>query len=374
MSCFKINSSCKNTSARTGTLVTSHGEIDTPAFMPIGTYAAIKTLSTDEIKKLNYNLILSNTYHLYLRPGTEILEKFQGLHNFMNWDKAILTDSGGFQIYSLANLRKIDDMGVEFKSHLDGSMHYFSPEKIIDIQRSIGSDIMMVLDVCPAADAEIDEHKNAVKLTTDWAKKCIKHYNNQGPKYNYQQIVTPIIQGGTNLELRKQSAEELLELDAQIYAIGGLAVGEPKNEMLKVVNYLNDIIPSIKPRYLMGVGTPADLVKCIANGVDMFDCVLPTRNARNGQLFTKNGKINIKNAKYRQDLSPIDEDNDYELSQKYSKAYLHHLFRTHEILGCRIATQHNLSFYNNLITEAKSAIKQGLFLDWSTKFLNQYSE
>ena len=374
MSCFKINSSCKNTSARAGTLVTYHGEIDTPAFMPIGTYAAIKTLSTDEIKKLNYNLILSNTYHLYLRPGTEILEKFQGLHNFMNWDKAILTDSGGFQIYSLANLRKIDDMGVEFKSHLDGSMHYFSPEKIIDIQRSIGSDIMMVLDVCPAADAEIDEHKNAVKLTTDWAKKCIKHYNNQGPKYNYQQIVTPIIQGGTNLELRKQSAEELLELDAQIYAIGGLAVGEPKNEMLKVVNYLNDIIPSIKPRYLMGVGTPADLVKCIANGVDMFDCVLPTRNARNGQLFTKNGKINIKNAKYRQDLSPIDEDNDYELSQKYSKAYLHHLFRTHEILGCRIATQHNLSFYNNLITEAKSAIKQGLFLDWSTKFLNQYSE
>ena len=374
MSCFKINSSCKNTSARTGTLVTSHGEIDTPAFMPIGTYAAIKTLSTDEIKKLNYNLILSNTYHLYLRPGTEILEKFQGLHNFMNWDKAILTDSGGFQIYSLSNLRKIDDTGVEFKSHLDGSMHYFSPEKIIDIQRSIGSDIMMVLDVCPAADAEIDEHKNAVKLTTDWAKKCIKHYNNQGPKYNYKQIVTPIIQGGTNLELRKQSAEELLELDAQIYAIGGLAVGEPKNEMLKVVNYLNDIIPSIKPRYLMGVGTPADLIKCIANGVDMFDCVLPTRNARNGQLFTKNGKINIKNAKYRQDLSPIDEGNDYELSQKYSKAYLHHLFRTHEILGCRIATQHNLSFYNNLITEAKSAIKQGLFLDWSTKFLNQYSE
>jgi len=374
MSCFKINNSCKKTSARTGTLITSHGKINTPAFMPIGTYAAIKTLSTDEIKKLNYNLILSNTYHLYLRPGTEILEKFQGLHNFMNWDNAILTDSGGFQIYSLANLRKIDNAGVEFKSHLDGSMHYFSPEKIIDIQRSIGSDIMMVLDVCPAADAGMNEHKNAVKLTTDWAKKCIKHYNNKGPKYSYKQIVTPIIQGGTNLELRKQSAEELLELDAEIYAIGGLAVGEPKNEMLEVVNYLNDIIPLIKPRYLMGVGTPADLIKCIANGVDMFDCVLPTRNARNGQLFTKNGKINIKNAKYRNDLSPIDEFNNYELSQTYSKAYLHHLFRTHEILGCRIATQHNLSFYNNLITEAKSTIKSGLFLDWSTKFLNQYSE
>ena len=374
MSCFKINSNCNKTSARTGTLFTSHGKIETPTFMPIGTYAAVKTLSTDEIEKLNYNLILSNTYHLYLRPGIEILKNFGGLHNFMDWNKAILTDSGGFQIFSLANLRKIDNNGVEFKSHLDGSKHYFSPEKIIDIQRSIGSDIMMVLDVCPAANADINEHKKAVKLTTDWAQKCIKHYNNKGPKYNYEQMVTPIIQGGTNSELREQSAQELLELDANIYAIGGLAVGEPKDEMLKIVNYLNEIIPLEKPRYLMGVGTPADLVKCIADGVDMFDCVLPTRNARNGQLFTKNGKINIKNAKYRNDSSPIDEQNNCQLSQKYSKAYLHHLFRTHEILGCRIATQHNLSFYNNLILDAKLSIKNGLFLDWSTKFLTQYSE
>ena len=374
MSCFKINQSCNQTSARTGTLITSHGSIETPIFMPIGTYAAIKTLSTDEIKKLNYNLILSNTYHLYLRPGTDILDSFKGLHNFMDWDKSILTDSGGFQIFSLANLRKIDDNGVEFKSHLDGSKHYFSPEKIIDIQRSIGSDIMMVLDVCPAANADINEHKKAVRITTDWAKKCIKHYNNKGPKYGYEQIITPIIQGGTNTELRKQSAEELLQLDAQIYAIGGLAVGEPKQEMLKIVNYLNNIIPKTKPRYLMGVGTPSDLIKCISDGVDMFDCVLPTRNARNGQLFTKNGKMNIKNAKYRHDLSLIDENNNCEISQKYTKAYLHHLFRTHEILGCRIATQHNLAFYNNLILEAKSSIKDGSFLNWSTKFLSQYSE
>ena len=247
MSCFKIDYACSNTGARTGTLKTSHGDIKTPAFMPIGTYAAIKTLSTDEINKLKYNLILSNTYHLYLRPGTEILEKFSGLHNFMNWKKAILTDSGGFQIYSLANLRQIDDSGVEFKSHLDGSKHYFTPEKIIDIQRCIGSDIMMVLDVCPAANADIKEHTKAVKTTTDWAKKCINHYKNVGPKYEYEQIVTPIIQGGTNKKLREQSAEELLELDAKIYAIGGLAVGEPKEEMLNVVEYLSTIIPLHKP-------------------------------------------------------------------------------------------------------------------------------
>ena len=372
MSCFKIDKVCNNTSARTGILKTAHGNITTPAFMPIGTYAAIKTLSTDEIKKIKYNLILSNTYHLYLRPGTEILEKFQGLHNFMNWDKAILTDSGGFQIYSLSNLRRIDNNGVEFKSHLDGSKHYLTPEKIIDIQRSIGSDIMMVLDVCPAANADIKEHIKAVEITTDWAKKCINHYDNVGPKYGYKQIITPIIQGGTNRKLREQSAQELLELDAKIYAIGGLAVGEPKEEMLKVVEDLNQIIPLKKPRYLMGVGTPADLVQCISNGMDMFDCVIPTRNGRNGQLFTKNGKINIKNAKYRSDQSLIDEENNYEISQQYTKAYLHHLFRTQEILGCRIATQHNLSFYNNLISDARTAINNNSFLKWSKNFISTY--
>ena len=373
MSFFTVVKSCKNTSSRLGQLSTSHGKIVTPAFMPIATYGAIKTLSTDEIKKLNYNLILSNTYHLYLRPGLEILNKFKGLHNFMNWDGALLTDSGGFQIYSLSNLRKIDSNGVEFKSHLDGGSHYFTPEKIIDIQRIIGSDIMMVLDICPGANAKQQEHEKAVKLTTQWAKRGLNHFDKKGPKYNFNQVVSPIIQGGTSELLRKISAEDLLELNAKMYAIGGLAVGEPKEKMLEMVEFLDGIIPKNKPRYLMGVGTPEDLVRCISNGVDMFDCVIPTRNGRNGQLFTRFGKINIKNAKYKNDLSPIDEKNNCELSQKYSKSYLHHLFNTKEILGCRIATQHNLSFYNNLIKEIHAAISNDNYLSWSKRFIKDYN-
>jgi len=370
---FNVLKSCKNTSARIGILETGHGKINTPCFMPIGTYAAIKTLSSDEIKKLNYKLILSNAYHLYLRPGTAILEKYNGLHNFMDWDGSILTDSGGFQIYSLSNFRKIDDNGVKFKSHLDGSTHYFTPEKIVDIQRTIGSDIMMVLDICPDACAEISEHKKAVEITTSWARRCLKHLENVGPKYKYPQFISPIIQGGTNEELRKQSAEQLLELNAKIYAVGGLAVGEPKEEMLNIVQLLNRIIPREKPRYLMGVGTPEDLINCISNGIDMFDCVIPTRNGRNGQLFTRFGKINIRNAKYKDDMSLIDENNKYDFFQKYTKAYLHHLFITKEILGCRIATQHNLSFYYNLIEEAKGAITNGNFNGWSKKFIADYN-
>jgi queuine tRNA-ribosyltransferase len=341
--------------------------------MPIATYGAIKTLSADEIKQINYNLILSNTYHLYLRPGLQVLHKFKGLHSFMNWDRAILTDSGGFQIYSLSNLRKIDNDGVEFKSHLDGSSHYFTPEKIIDIQRTIGSDIMMVLDVCPDSNAKKTEHEKSVKLTTQWAKRCLNHFNNKGSKYGFRQVVSPIIQGGTSEQLRKMSAEDLLELDAKMYAIGGLAVGEPKEKMLNTVEFLDGIMPKNKPRYLMGVGTPEDLVNCISNGVDMFDCVIPTRNGRNGQLFTRFGKMNIKNAKYKNDLSPIDETNKCEISQKYSKAYLHHLFNTKEILGCRIATQHNLFFYKNLIQEVHAAINKDNYLSWSKKFIEDYN-
>ena len=370
---FNVLKSCDNTSARTGLLETSHSKIDTPCFMPIGTYATVKTLASDEIKDMNYNLILSNTYHLYLRPGTELLEKFNGLHGFMDWDGSILTDSGGFQIYSLSDFRKIDTNGVEFKSHLDGSKHYFTPEKIVDIQRSIGSDIMMVLDVCPDANADIIEHQNAVNITSQWAKRCINHLKNNGPKYNYEQFISPIIQGGANEELRKQSAEQLLELDADMYAIGGLAVGEPKDQMLSTVELLNTIMPENKPRYLMGVGTPEDLINCISNGIDMFDCVMPTRNGRNGQLFTRFGKVNIRNAKYREDMSLIDTNNQYNISQKYTKAYLHHLFKTHEILGCRIATQHNLSFYNNLLKEARDAINNGVYNNWSKKFIADYN-
>ena len=264
MSFFTVDNFCKQTSARTGTIYTAHGAIKTPAFMPIGTYAAIKTLSTDEIKQLNYDLILSNTYHLYLRPGVEVLEKVKGLHNFMDWDGAILTDSGGFQIYSLSDFRKIDDNGVEFKSHLDGSKHYFTPEKIVDIQRSIGSDIMMVLDVCPPADATFKNHQKAVNMTTNWAKRCFSHYSNQDLKYGYKQILSPIIQGGTDENLRKKSAESLMNLNHDMIAYGGLAVGEPKEEMLKIVNYLDTIVTKSKPRYLMGVGTPADIIQCIS--------------------------------------------------------------------------------------------------------------
>ena len=373
MSFFNVVKSCQDTSSRLGNLNTGHGTITTPAFMPIATYGAIKTLSTNEIKKLNYNLILSNTYHLYLRPGMELLSKVGGLHNFMDWNGAILTDSGGFQIYSLSNFRKIDNNGVEFKSHLDGSSHYFTPERIIDIQRTIGSDIMMVLDICPDSNAKTEEHEHAVKITTQWAKRCLDHFKKRGPKYGFDQAVVPIIQGGTSENLRKISAEDLLELDAKMYAIGGLAVGEPKEKMLNTVDFLDGLMPKNKARYLMGVGTPEDIVNCISRGVDMFDCVIPTRNGRNGQLFTRFGKINIKNAKYKNDLSPIDELNQCEISQKYSKAYLHHLFNTREILGCRIATQHNLSFYNNLMHEAQRAIDKGNYLSWSKNFIQDYN-
>tara|TARA_B100000676_G_scaffold81394_1_gene81385 strand:+ start:1511 stop:2638 length:1128 start_codon:yes stop_codon:yes gene_type:complete len=373
MSCFEINKQCIKTSARIGKLKTSHGNIDTPTFMPVGTYAAIKTLSTDEIKKMDYKLVLSNTYHLYLRPGTILLEEFKGLHKFMDWDGAILTDSGGFQIYSLSSFRKIDENGVEFKSHLDGSTHYFTPEKIVDIQRSIGSDIMMCLDICPPANASIKDHEKAVKTTTQWANRCFNHLKEQDLKYGYKQILSPIIQGGTNNNLRKLSAESLLEINPEMIAYGGLAVGEPKEEMNNVVEYLNGIVPKNIPRYLMGVGTPEDLIQSISKGVDMFDCVLPTRNARNGQLFTYFGKVNIRNSKYANDKTPIDKYNQSPISQNYSKAYLHHLFKTKEILGYRLATQHNLSFYYNLLQDAKKAIKDDKFYNWKNEFFKNYN-
>ena len=373
MSCFEINKQCIKTSARIGKLKTSHGNIDTPTFMPVGTYAAIKTLSTDEIKKMNYKLVLSNTYHLYLRPGTILLEEFKGLHQFMDWDGAILTDSGGFQIYSLSSFRKIDENGVEFKSHLDGSTHYFTPEKIVDIQRSIGSDIMMCLDICPPANASIKDHEKAVKTTTQWANRCFNHLKEQDLKYGYKQILSPIIQGGINNNLRKLSAESLLEINPEMIAYGGLAVGEPKEEMNNVVEYLNGIVPKNIPRYLMGVGTPEDLIQSISKGVDMFDCVLPTRNARNGQLFTYFGKVNIRNSKYANDKTPIDKYNQSPISQNYSKAYLHHLFKTKEILGYRLATQHNLSFYYNLLQDAKKAIKDDKFYNWKNEFFKNYN-
>jgi len=369
---FKKTHSDKNTSARSGIIHTDHGDIVTPFFMPVGTYGAVKTQSSKEIAEFPSSILLSNTYHLYLRPGTEILQKGCGLHGFMNWDGAILTDSGGFQIFSLEGYRKISDDGVTFRSHLDGSEHHFTPEKIVDIQRIIGSDFMMMLDVCPPGDADNQTWIDALNTTTSWAKRGMQHFRQTEPIYGYKQVLIPVVQGGTDRELRKQSASELCELDADAYAIGGLAVGEPKPEMLETVEWMDEFLPKEKPRYLMGVGTPADLVRNVSRGVDMFDCVMPTRNARNGQLFTFDGKVNIRNAKFKTDFSLIDENGISSMSETYTKAYLHHLFKTEEILGYRIATQHNLRFYIHLMKNMQDEIKAGKFESWARGFLERY--
>tara|TARA_B100000575_G_scaffold294030_1_gene307645 strand:- start:2859 stop:3986 length:1128 start_codon:yes stop_codon:yes gene_type:complete len=373
MAIFKIIHQSKNSSARIGVIKTEHGNIETPFFMPIATYGAVKTQSSSEIKDLPSKILLSNTYHLYIRPGTEILEKAGGLHKFMNWDRIILTDSGGYQVYSLQGMRKISNDGVTFQSHLDGSKHHFTPEKVVDIQRSIGSDIMMMLDVCPPGDADKTKWIEALNLTTEWAKRAKRYFDETEPLYGYNQIISPIVQGGTDLELREQSALELMDIDCAMYAIGGLAVGEPKHEMLKVVNFLDTILPKNKPRYLMGVGTPADLIENILNGVDMFDCVIPTRNARNSQLFSYDGKLNIRNSKYKDDFTPIDTNGFSVSSEIYSKAYLHHLFKTNEVLGLRIATEHNLKFYIHLMNEVKIQIKNDNFEKWAKEFLERYN-
>ncbi|MBC8214827.1 MAG: tRNA guanosine(34) transglycosylase Tgt [Candidatus Marinimicrobia bacterium] len=371
-SIFKIQKLNSTTSARAGVVQTGHGEVETPFFMPVGTYGAVKTQSSEEIADLPSKILLGNTYHLFLRPGTEILQQAGGLHGFMNWDGAILTDSGGFQIFSLEGFRKITDDGVTFQSHLDGSKHHFTPERIVDIQRIIGSDFMMMLDVCPPGDADNKVWMDALKQTTAWAKRGMEHYRNSEPIYGYHQILLPIVQGGTNSEMRKQSADELVELNAEAYAIGGLAVGEPKPKMLDTVQLMDECLPKEKPRYLMGVGTPADLVRNVARGVDMFDCVMPTRNARNGQLFTANGKINIRNAKFKNDFNCIDDSGISPMSKIYTKSYLHHLFKTEEILGYRIATQQNLKFYVWLMNKMRKEILNESFEKWANDFLMCY--
>ena len=370
---FTINKSDKNTSARTGELHTDHGDIPTPCFMPVGTYGAVKTQSSEEIVDLPSSILLGNTYHLYLRPGIEILNKAGGLHSFMNWKGAILTDSGGFQIFSLEGYRKVTEDGVTFRSHLDGSEHHFTPEEIVNIQRIIGSDFMMMLDVCPSGDADHQTWVDALSTTTHWAKRCMKQYKETEPIYGHKQILIPVVQGGTDRMLRRQSALELCELDADAYAIGGLAVGESKPEMLEAVEWLDELLPKNKPRYLMGVGTPEDLVRNVVRGVDMFDCVMPTRNARNGQLFTFDGKINIRNSKYKSDFSFIDENSISPMSGTYTKAYLNHLFKTEEILGYRIATQHNLRFYIKLMKTMQEEIQKENFETWAKEFIVKYS-
>ena len=374
MADFTIDAKCLESSARSGTLLINNQKIKTPVFMPVGTHGAVKTLMPNEISSIGYNLILANTYHMFLRPGVEILKNSKGLHNFMNWDGLMLTDSGGFQIYSLKGLRKIENNGASFQSHLNGDQYKLTPENVIDIQRTIGSDIMMMLDVCPSGDGSTKEWENAVDLTTKWAKVAHEYYNSTNGYYNKEQLLVPIIQGGTDIDLREKSASELLKLESSIYAIGGLAVGEPKDKMLESVAFIDTILPKDKPRYLMGVGTPIDLIENIKLGVDMFDCVLPTRNARNGQLFLFDGPINIRNSKYSNDHTLIDEKSTSKMSTTYTKSYLHHLFKTKEVIGLRIATEHNLHFYYQLMKKIREEITSNNFIKWSTQFIDKYKE
>lgn len=358
--------------ARAGEIITDHGKIETPIFMPVGTVATVKGVHQRELKDdINPDIILGNTYHLYLRPQTRILEQAGGLHKFMNWDRNILTDSGGYQVYSLSANLKIKEEGVKFKSHIDGSMHMFTPENVMEIQRSIGADIIMAFDECTPYPCDYNYAKRSMHMTHRWLDRCINHLEKIPFKYDFDQTFFPIVQGSTYKDLRKQSAEYIANAGAQGNAIGGLSVGEPAEEMYGMTEVVCDILPEDKPRYLMGVGTPINILENIALGVDMFDCVMPTRNARNGMLFTANGTINIKNAKWADDFSPIDDMGITYVDTDYSKAYLKHLFTVNELLGKQIATIHNLGFYLWLVREARKHIIAGDFRVWKDKMVKQ---
>ena len=369
-----INATGADSPARQCVISTGRGDIQTPFFMPVGTYGAVKSQAPEELKEQGAQMVLSNAYHLYLRPGLDLLERTGGLHPFMGWDGPILTDSGGYQVFSLAALRDVDDDGVTFKSHLDGSTHRFTPEKVIDIQRVIGSDFMMPLDECPLGDAPKSSWATAVTRTTAWMSRALTRFDETEPAYGQPQYLLCIIQGGTDAGLRRQSAESLLQLEPSGVAIGGLAVGESKEELLATLEELVPQLPADTPRYLMGVGTPADLVRAVGLGVDMFDCVLPTRNARNGQLFTSAGKMNLRNAKFRHDLKPVQDGCGCPLCRGYSRAYLRHLFVTGEVLGLRLATAHNLWFYHHMMADMRSAISEGVYSQWARDFLVRYEE
>ncbi|WP_422350653.1 tRNA guanosine(34) transglycosylase Tgt [Flagellimonas sp.] len=358
--------------ARAGELKTDHGTIQTPIFMPVGTVASVKGVHQRElVNDINPDIILGNTYHLYLRPKTGILEQAGGLHKFMGWDRNILTDSGGYQVYSLSNNRKIKEEGVKFKSHIDGSLHTFTPENVMEIQRTIGADIIMAFDECTPYPCDYNYAKRSMHLTHRWLDRCIAHLDRLPYKYGYSQSFFPIVQGSTFKDLRKQSAEYTASVGAEGNAIGGLSVGEPAEEMYEMAELVCDILPEDKPRYLMGVGTPINILENIALGVDMFDCVMPTRNARNGMLFTAHGTINIKNKKWEADFSPIDEMGITFVDTEYSKAYLRHLFAANEYLGKQIATIHNLGFYLWLVRTARERILAGDFQEWKTKMVQQ---
>ena len=371
---FELLKTDEHTKARAGKITTSHGVIETPIFMPVGTVGSVKGVHQRELKEdINADIILGNTYHLYLRPQTSILEKAGGLHKFINWDRNILTDSGGYQVYSLAANRKIKEEGVKFKSHIDGSFHFFSPEKVMEIERSIGADIMMAFDECTPYPCEYSYAKRSMHLTHRWLDRCITHLEKVPPKYGYHQSLFPIVQGSVYKDLRTQSAEYIASKNADGNAIGGLSVGEPVEQMYEMTELVCDILPKDKPRYLMGVGTPINILENIALGVDMMDCVMPTRNARNGMLFTAKGIINIKNKKWEDDFSSIDPDGHTYVDTYYTKAYLRHLFAANEFLGKQIASIHNLGFYLWLVREARRQIIAGSFLQWKTKMVADMS-
>jgi queuine tRNA-ribosyltransferase len=364
------SSECK---ARAGFLNTDHGIIETPVFMPVGTQGAVKAISHRTLDEIGSKIILGNTYHLHLRPGSEVVAEFEGLHKFINWDKAILTDSGGYQVFSLQDLRKLSENGVEFRSHIDGSKHFFSPENVIQIQRRLGSDIVMVLDECTPYPAELDFAQKSMELSLRWAKRSKLEFQNSEQLYSHRQFLFSISQGSMYPELRKIYNSAVIDIGFDGYAIGGLSVGEPAEEMYKIVALSTDVLPAEKPRYLMGVGTPENILQCIELGIDMFDCVLPTRNARNGQLFTTRGKVNLRNAKYKLSKEPIDENIDSYAGRNFSLGYIRHLFIAGEIFGLQLATNHNLAFYMWLVRTAREKIIDGTYLSWKRTFLYAFN-
>ena len=371
---FKVVSNDPRSNARAGILNTGHGPIETPIFMPVGTAGTVKACHMRDVHdEVKAQIILGNTYHLYLRPGLEVLEAAGGLHKFNNWDRPILTDSGGFQVFSLTGIRKMKEEGVTFQSHIDGSRHLFTPERVMDIQRSIGADIMMAFDECTPGTADYNYAKQSMELTHRWLDRCCDRFNTTVPKYGYEQALFPIVQGCVYRDLREQSAEYVASKDAVGNAIGGLAVGEPTEKMYEMIELVNTILPLDRPRYLMGVGTPANILEGISRGVDMFDCVMPTRNGRNGMIFTSEGIINLKNEKWKFDFSPVDPNGETFVDIQYTRAYLRHLFVAGEILGPMIASLHNIGFYLWLVREARKHIMEGNFAEWRDIMLKKVS-
>ena len=369
---FELLHTDTKSKARAGKITTDHGVIETPIFMPVGTQGAVKAVHMPELKDdIKAQIILGNTYHLYLRPGLDILEKAGGLHKFNTWDRPILTDSGVFQVFSLSENRKLKEEGADFRSHIDGSKHLFTPEKVMDIERSIGADIIMAFDECCPGDAEYDYAKKSLALTERWLDRCVTRFKETEPKYGYEQALFPIVQGCVYPELRKRAAENVASKGMDGNAIGGLAVGEPTEKMYEMIEVVNEILPEDKPRYLMGVGTPINILEAIERGVDMFDCIMPTRNGRNGQLFTVYGTMNMRNKKWENDFSPIDPEGTSYVDRLYSKAYLHHLIKVNEILGLQIASIHNLAFYLWLVKEARKHIIAGDFTTWKSQMVRQ---